>query len=154
MNIRTFVVILSRNPQYDFPKMSGGGQRPFGNFPKIHQFWRRHPSLKGPSKGFATLIPWTKYFAKHLSLYIQKAEGIKAFIHPHVHYSPEAVGREDPSAEKKLILSCPGFLRAAMDALTEERPVWEDGGMGHDQLPLCPQGWLQAQGLLAGTLHG
>ena len=23
----------------------GGGQRPFGTFPKIHQFWRRHPSL-------------------------------------------------------------------------------------------------------------
>ena len=45
MNIRTFVTILSRNPQYDFPKMRGGGQRPFGTFPKIHQFWRRHPSL-------------------------------------------------------------------------------------------------------------
>ena len=24
MNIRTFVTILSRNPQYDFPKMRGG----------------------------------------------------------------------------------------------------------------------------------
>jgi len=24
MNIRTFVAILSRNPQYDFPKMRGG----------------------------------------------------------------------------------------------------------------------------------
>ena len=23
----------------------GGGQRPFGTFPKIHQFWRCHPSL-------------------------------------------------------------------------------------------------------------
>ena len=44
--------------------------------------------LKGPSEGFATQIPCvsvTKYFAKHLSLYIRKAEGIKAFIHPHVH---------------------------------------------------------------------
>ena len=26
--------------QYDFPKMrGGGGQRPFGTFPKIHPFW-------------------------------------------------------------------------------------------------------------------
>ena len=25
MNIRTFVAYLSRNPQYDFPKMRGGG---------------------------------------------------------------------------------------------------------------------------------
>ena len=25
MNIRTFVAILSRNPQYDFPKMRGEG---------------------------------------------------------------------------------------------------------------------------------
>ena len=31
MNIRTFVALLSRNPQYDFPK--------------IHPFWWRHPSL-------------------------------------------------------------------------------------------------------------
>ena len=26
MNIRTFVAILSRNPQYDFPKMRGGSK--------------------------------------------------------------------------------------------------------------------------------
>ena len=45
MNIRTFVAILSQNPQYDFPKMRGGGQRPFGTFPKIHPFWWGHPSL-------------------------------------------------------------------------------------------------------------
>ena len=42
------LAILSRNPQYDFPKM-GGGQRPFGIFPKIHPFWRRRLSLReGP----------------------------------------------------------------------------------------------------------
>ena len=45
MNIRTFVAILSRNPQYDFPKMRGG-QRPFGTFPKIHPFWWHHLSLR------------------------------------------------------------------------------------------------------------
>ena len=28
-----------KNPQHDFPKMRGGGQRPFGTFPKIHPFW-------------------------------------------------------------------------------------------------------------------
>ena len=31
--------------QYDFPKMRGGGQRPFGNSPKIHAFWYCHLSL-------------------------------------------------------------------------------------------------------------
>ena len=39
MNIRTFVTILSRKAQCNFPKMRGGGQKPFGTFPKIHPFW-------------------------------------------------------------------------------------------------------------------
>ena len=34
-----------KNPQYDFPKMRGGGQRPFGTFPKIHPFWSGDASL-------------------------------------------------------------------------------------------------------------
>ena len=51
MNIRTFVAILSRNPQHDFPKMRGGGQRPFGTFPKIHPFWYGRPSLIEKGKG-------------------------------------------------------------------------------------------------------
>ena len=52
MNIRTFVAklqFLSRNPQYDFPKMRGGGQRPFGTFPKIHPFWSGDTSLRDHS---------------------------------------------------------------------------------------------------------
>ena len=32
MNIRTFVAILSRNPQYNFPKMRGGGSMAVWNF--------------------------------------------------------------------------------------------------------------------------
>ena len=31
MNIRTFVTILSRNPQHDFPKMRGGGSNAVWN---------------------------------------------------------------------------------------------------------------------------
>ena len=34
-----------KNLQHDFPKMRGGGQRPFGTFPKIHPFWHGHASL-------------------------------------------------------------------------------------------------------------
>ena len=31
--------------QHDFLRMRGGrGQRPFGTFPKVLQFWWRHPS--------------------------------------------------------------------------------------------------------------
>ena len=56
MNIRTFVAILSRNLQYDFPKMrGGGGQRPFGTFLKIHPFWRRRLSLRLVKEGVLTL---------------------------------------------------------------------------------------------------
>ena len=35
--------------------MRGGGQRPFGTFPKIHQFWRRHPSLTRSSPSHLNL---------------------------------------------------------------------------------------------------
>ena len=35
------------NPQHDFPKLrGGGGQRPFGTFPKIHLFLKGQASLK------------------------------------------------------------------------------------------------------------
>ena len=34
------VMNSGKKTQYDFPKMrGGGGQRPFGIFPKIHPFW-------------------------------------------------------------------------------------------------------------------
>ena len=35
MNIRTFVAILSRNPQHDFPKMRGGGSKAVWNFSEV-----------------------------------------------------------------------------------------------------------------------
>ena len=40
------VMNFGKNPQHDFPKMRGGGQRPFGTFPKIHPFWRGDASLR------------------------------------------------------------------------------------------------------------
>ena len=39
-----------KNLQYDFPKNEGGGQRPFGTFPKIHPFWKGKASLSWPLK--------------------------------------------------------------------------------------------------------
>ena len=39
------VMYSGKKAQHDFPKMRGGDQRPFGTFPKIHHFWRCHPSL-------------------------------------------------------------------------------------------------------------
>ena len=43
----TSVMNFGTNPQHNFPKMRGrgGGQRPFGTFPKIHPFWRGEASL-------------------------------------------------------------------------------------------------------------
>ena len=38
---------FGKNPQHDFPKMRGGGQQPFGTFPKIHPFWWGQASLIG-----------------------------------------------------------------------------------------------------------
>ena len=37
---------LETKLQYDFPKLRGGGQWPFGIFPKMHPFWCRQRSLK------------------------------------------------------------------------------------------------------------
>ena len=36
---------FGKNPQHDFPKMRGGGQRPFGTFPNIHPFLKGQASL-------------------------------------------------------------------------------------------------------------
>ena len=36
----TSVMNFRKNLQHNFPKMRGGGQRPFGTFPKIHPFWK------------------------------------------------------------------------------------------------------------------
>ena len=69
MNIRTFVAILSRNPQYDFPKMRGEGQRPFGTFPKIHPFGWRHLSLMKQS--LSDREKWRKIKEEKLGLYFQ-----------------------------------------------------------------------------------
>ena len=41
----TSVMNFKKNPQHDFPKMRGGGQRPFGTFAKIHPFWKGQASL-------------------------------------------------------------------------------------------------------------
>ena len=47
----TSVMNFRKNLQHNFLKMRGGGQRPFGTFPKIHPFWRRSASLlKGVEK--------------------------------------------------------------------------------------------------------
>ena len=48
----TSVMNFGTNPQHDFLKMRGGGQRPFGTFPKIHPFWSGEASLRhGPLAG-------------------------------------------------------------------------------------------------------
>ena len=41
---------FGKNPQHYFPKMRGGGQRPFGTFPNIHPFLKGKASLKNENK--------------------------------------------------------------------------------------------------------
>ena len=42
----TSVMNFRKNLQYNFPKNEGGGQWPFGTFPKIHPFWKGKASLR------------------------------------------------------------------------------------------------------------
>ena len=70
MNIRTFVAILSRNPQYDFPKMRGGrGSKAVWNFSENSSV------LVGPSVPKST---WILYF-DHLSTFPGLSLLTKAF---------------------------------------------------------------------------
>ena len=41
----TSVMNFGKNLQHNFPKMRGGGQRPFGTVPKIYPFWKGSVSL-------------------------------------------------------------------------------------------------------------
>ena len=43
--IRYFGHEFQKKLQHNFPKMRGGGQRPFGTFPKIHPLWKGSASL-------------------------------------------------------------------------------------------------------------
>ena len=43
-----------------FRKWGGGGQRPFGTFPKIHPFWKGEASLNITTMGLFSI--WRKYF--------------------------------------------------------------------------------------------
>ena len=54
-----------KNPQHDFTKMRGGGQRPFGTFWKIHPFLKGQASLSEASPtilllSLAKLSPYSK----------------------------------------------------------------------------------------------
>ena len=53
----TSVMNFRKNLQCNFPKNEGGGQWPFGTFPKIHPFW----------KGKASLSACRPYFFFHSS---------------------------------------------------------------------------------------
>ena len=68
-----------KNPQHDFPKMRGGGQRPFGTFPKIHPFWSGDASLSlkclwlRPKKYELTnMFPWTTFY-RSLAFFVRCA---------------------------------------------------------------------------------
>ena len=55
--------------QHNFPKMRGGGQRPFGTFPKIHPFWMCKASLRSVSNmnslpKLKPTKPWSPIYCK------------------------------------------------------------------------------------------
>ena len=55
MNIRTFVAILSRNPQYDFPKMRGGGSKAVWNFSEVSSVLEM-PSVPKGGEGYRFIV--------------------------------------------------------------------------------------------------
>ena len=57
MNIRIFVAILSQNPQYDFPKMRGGGSKAVWNFSENSSV------LETPS------VPYEKVFKNNINIH-------------------------------------------------------------------------------------
>ena len=71
-----------KKAQHDFPKMRGGGQRPFGTFPKIHPFWLGHPSLRTFREGYQ----WEKN-----TLYQRFSFQIKSFFRSYFRISPHAL---------------------------------------------------------------
>ena len=69
MNICTFVAILSRNPQYDFPKIRGGGSKAVWNFSEVSS------ALVTPSVPYL-LVRWVRGVG--LSASVQKARRTKS----------------------------------------------------------------------------
>ena len=60
----TSVMNFGKNLQHNFPKMSGGGgQRPFGTFPKIHPFWKGKASLSQPITIKISMCIWFSYIS-------------------------------------------------------------------------------------------
>ena len=55
MNIRTFVAILSRNPQYDFPKMRGRGSKAVWNFSEVSSVLEM-PSVPKGGEGYRFIV--------------------------------------------------------------------------------------------------
>ena len=62
MNIRTFVAILSRNPQHDFPKVRGGGVK--GRLELFRSFIR----FGGPIRPYSTHRLVRLFDSQHTSL--------------------------------------------------------------------------------------
>ena len=54
-------------------KGAGGGQKPFGNFPKIHPFWQRQASLSVRSLTLADLQMIMKLFPQAFLLSADRA---------------------------------------------------------------------------------
>ena len=68
-----------KKAQHDFPKMRGGDQRPFGTFPKIHHFWRCHPSLIFITSSIMMIIIVTSSSYHQCDQYHQPGDNRPAF---------------------------------------------------------------------------
>ena len=65
-------ISIIKKLQHNFPQMRGGGQRPFGIFPKIHPIWQRDPSLGLKKNVLVSALGLEKFCLKKVSVSVSK----------------------------------------------------------------------------------
>ena len=68
----TSVMNFRKKLQHNFPKMRGGGQRPFGTFPKIHPFWKGSASLSWKTMKMENIIMGRVWFLHEPGIVLQE----------------------------------------------------------------------------------
>ena len=77
---------FGKNPQNDFPKMRGGGQGPFGTFPKIRPFLKGQASLSGPCLLWSVILDYCVQGVKgdfiFANVFVIMDAGVLEFVAP------------------------------------------------------------------------
>ena len=75
----TSVMNFRKKLQHNFPKMRGGGQRPFGTFLKSHPFWKGSASLRVLRNVYTEMFG---LFNKNFYMYVKNERALVTFVNP------------------------------------------------------------------------